>query len=832
MPILGICLGHQALGYFYNVKVELAPNGPVHGLMSQVYHVPFQSKNDDDDDDGNDDASVGMNCDLFKGVDQSFDVVRYHSLLVNFADSELKSPELMIEPMAWCKSDTEAESGNGDDEICMALRHKVYPHYGVQFHPESVGTGENGYRIFQNFCEFCVDRRTVRDTSEKKDDAQCDRLLDQMSSKQQDNDIELIQKEELSSSKYKIFVRKMCTDGDCRSLPKPEGVFEAMYATMNDSFWLDSSTGRKDADLEEMNKPSAFGNDSSCPIVSNSRFSIMGGNLGPLCKKIEYWGKDHKVENRGLVVTNQMIGQREKTDCEQDIISFLHDEIMINGVTEKVVGVSFDPSNEEYEEIETELPFEYHGGYVGYLGYEVWHDTRDTICEQEACGRTVNAKVTKGCSNPLVPTAAFIFADRSLVYDHWRDEWYLVGVADATDESKEDVVQWMRDTSDQLLSIASLDSKQDTDECKVLPNEELNFDLKRTRDEYSADIARCHEEIRNGESYELCLTNQLTTQVSFPEASDESLSSTPFGLYKILRQKNPAPFAAFMKFDSASNHSDNNADAVNSAMSICCSSPERFLSVTKEGRYTDDEDNDSARDHGWEFSPPFVSKDQGTESRFIIESKPIKGTASRIILNKDDLNDLAKVEEDRRVAEELQKSVKNRAENLMIVDLLRNDLSRICEPGSVHVPKLMGIESFATVHQMVSTIRGIVDKKNTPIDVIAACFPGGSMTGAPKLRSVDILNDVELGQSRGPYSGSLGYISLNGSMDMNIVIRTALVTPNSVNKEQDSISWDVAIGAGGAITALSESQDEFEEMLLKARAIRNSVEQWNNGGVI
>jgi para-aminobenzoate synthetase len=106
------------------------------------------------------------------------------------------------------------------------------------------------------------------------------------------------------------------------------------------------------------------------------------------------------------------------------------------------------------------------------------------------------------------------------------------------------------------------------------------------------------------------------------------------------------------------------------------------------------------------------------------------------------------------------------------------------------------------------------------------------MTGAPKLRSVDILNDVELGQSRGPYSGSLGYISLNGSMDMNIVIRTALVTPNSVNKEQDSISWDVAIGAGGAITALSESQDEFEEMLLKARAIRNSVEQWNNGGVI
>ena len=831
MPILGVCLGHQALGHYYNAKVDLAPYGPVHGLISPVYYTPTKDKIDDD---GNVDLQEAV-CDLFRDIPQSFNVVRYHSLVVDFEHSHSQSNSpLMIEPMAWCKSDTAAESGGEDDEICMALRHKVYPHYGVQFHPESVGTGEYGYKILQNFCNFCLEQKAGRTVTSKEvngNDGNNGMLVDALDSERPKASTEYVNGREKYSpiAKYKVFVHKMSNDG--RTLPMPEAAFEEMFATMQDSFWLDSSTGRKDADLEELRKPSAFGDAGGCPIVSNSRFSIMGGNLGPLCKKIEYWGKDHKVDNRGLVVTDQMTGQRNKIDCDQDIIPFLHDEIMVNGVTENVIGVNFNlgQSDGAYDEVEIELPFEYHGGYVGYLGYEVWHDTRDTICELGTCGVTVNDKETIGCSNPLVPTAAFLFADRSLVYDHWKDEWYLVGVVDASVESKEGVVQWMRNTSDQLTSMPYLlQSRQETNMSKAPQKEDLNFNLKRSRNEYSADIERCHEEIKNGESYELCLTNQISTQVSFPNVSEASLTSTPFGLYKILRKNNPAPFAAFMKFDSSNG---GNANTINSAVSICCSSPERFLSVKKEGRIVDENDAGNSKDHGWEFAPPFVSKDVGTKSKYIVETKPIKGTASRILISKNDPDERAKVEEDRRVAEELQKSVKNRAENLMIVDLLRNDLSRVCEPGSVHVPKLMGIESFATVHQMVSTIRGIVDQKYTPIDVIASCFPGGSMTGAPKLRSVDILHGLELGQSRGPYSGSLGYISLNGSMDMNIVIRTAVVTPNALSDDEDSVLWDVAIGAGGAITALSESQDEFEEMLLKARAIRKSVEQWNSGEI-
>jgi para-aminobenzoate synthetase len=213
---------------------------------------------------------------------------------------------------------------------------------------------------------------------------------------------------------------------------------------------------------------------------------------------------------------------------------------------------------------------------------------------------------------------------------------------------------------------------------------------------------------------------------------------------------------------------------------------------------------------------------------FIVESKPIKGTAARYTVpgidNKEQLDFVEKV--DSEIAARLKESVKDRAENLMIVDLLRNDLGRICKVGSVHVPKLMHIESYATVHQMVSTVRGTVDGHITnAIDVIEACFPGGSMTGAPKHRTMEILHEIEQGVSRGPYSGCLGYISLNGSMDMNIVIRTAVLTPSDCYDKLTE-AWKVSIGCGGAITALSDSNDEYEEMLLKSRAVRAAILEW------
>ncbi|EKX48136.1 hypothetical protein GUITHDRAFT_86169 [Guillardia theta CCMP2712] len=258
--------------------------------------------------------------------------------------------------------------------------------------------------------------------------------------------------------------------------------------------------------------------------------------------------------------------------------------------------------------------------------------------------------------------------------------------------------------------------------------------------EYMKKIDACHEYIRAGESYELCLTTRLRSRSKI----------NPYKFYGRQRRLNPAPYSAFLRL---SEH-----------LSVCSSSPERFLRISRDG---------------W------------------VESKPIKGTRRRGLCP----------EEDVEIARELQLCEKDRAENLMIVDLVRNDLGRICQTGSVHCPKLMSIESFTTVHQLVSTIRGQLLPQLDAFDCVRATFPMGSMTGAPKRRSLVLLDELE-SSARGIYSGSIGYFSLNGAADLSVCIRTGVF-----NKE------GMKLGAGGAITILSKAEEEWEEMLLKTKAL-------------
>ena len=172
-----------------------------------------------------------------------------------------------------------------------------------------------------------------------------------------------------------------------------------------------------------------------------------------------------------------------------------------------------------------------------------------------------------------------------------------------------------------------------------------------------------------------------------------------------------------------------------------------------------------------------------------VEAKPIKGTVA--------------VDEDPA----LLNNEKTRAENLMIVDLVRNDLSRVCEPGTVTVPGLMQVESFSTVHQLVSVITGRLKHGTTAVDAVRATFPPGSMTGAPKLRTCEIIDRLETGP-RGVYSGALGYFGYDGQADLSVVIRTAVRTGSTVT-----------VGAGGAIVLASDAEAELAERDLKAEAV-------------
>ncbi|MDT4902827.1 MAG: para-aminobenzoate synthetase [Pseudonocardiales bacterium] len=347
------------------------------------------------------------------------------------------------------------------------------------------------------------------------------------------------------------------------------------------------------------------------------------------------------------------------------------------------------------------------------------------------------------------PDAALLFADRAVVLDHNTRTSYLLALSISGEEATTaEAKAWLATTA---LALRALPAAP-TD-----PAPALALSGPAMTD---SDIGM-NVELRHDRDAYLKRIDECFDEINAGESYEICMTNMVtvhtsidvLPTFAHLRRVSPVPFGALLDFGD---------------VAVLSASPERFLSIDLHGT---------------------------------VEAKPIKGTRPRG-------GDAA---EDRALVEELRDNPKDRCENLMIVDLLRNDLNTVCSVGSVHVPKLFDVETYAAVHQLVSTIRGKLAPGRSAVDCIRAAFPGGSMTGAPKVRTMEIIDRLEQGP-RGVYSGALGWFSLSGASDLSIVIRTLVANEGRVT-----------FGVGGAIIALSDPDEEFDETVVKSRAMMTAL---------
>lgn len=363
------------------------------------------------------------------------------------------------------------------------------------------------------------------------------------------------------------------------------------------------------------------------------------------------------------------------------------------------------------------------GGLVGYFAYDLCHHTE---------------KLPRNAEDDLgLPDIAAGLYDTLLIKDHLSGKTFIAAVLFSGLSESETINKVKK-----MKALIEAGAQKDRISQNKLSESESILESNFTKSDYCAMVAKAKEYIRNGDIYQVNLSQRFMT----------SISMLPVDLYSRLRSLNPAPFAAFLDCG---------------CVKVLSSSPERFLAL--RGNY--------------------------------LETRPIKGTYPRS----------ADPNEDLRNKELLQKSEKDRAENLMIVDLMRNDIGKVCKTGSVKATELFKAESYATVHHLVSTVTGELNEGCDAIDCLKATFPGGSITGAPKIRAMEIIDELEP-TCRSVYTGSIGYIGFDGNMDLNIAIRTILVKGNNAYYQ-----------VGGGIVWDSIPENEYEETLLKGLALNRAL---------
>ncbi|KAI9920815.1 hypothetical protein PsorP6_000490 [Peronosclerospora sorghi] len=692
VPVLGVCLGHQGLAHAYGGHV-VQSNCVMHGRTSRV----FMDKQ----------ANV-----LFEHVPNGFEVVRYHSLVV---DPSTVPQELEV-------------LAHTEDGVIMALRHRTKLQFSVQFHPEAVCTAF-GYQLFQNFRDLTLDQCTSKCALQHRSHLEANCILNGRD----------IRKTTPQTPGYRVRIQR--AGSGCASLEFAAFVFKALFGTSKRSFWLDSSNYDTVAGTE---------------AATQARCSMMGDHSGPLSYCVEFDVAERKL---------RVLRRQGDTDEDQvEIVSGVHILTHVRETLQQYESHRVDYRDDECEhDVVPGIPFAFRGGFVGYFGYEMLDRGHERTHER--------SNDRDAFEHERVPDASLLFADRTVVFDHQDGVIYSLSVSKHESSRDAQSLDWHAAMKERLAALADAfrrPSSSRSGPTGSVSHAPVVFRASRTRAQYLADIDAIQRLIRAGETYEVCLTNHLRAEVAVHD---------PLGLYCHLRQRNPAPFAGFYLSNPQRAFESPMAcqqPVPRSTYALCCSSPERLVQVDATG---------------W------------------MESKPIKGTRRRGCT----------VHDDAKMVEALRTCEKDRAENIMIVDLVRNDIGVVARVGSVHVPKLLHVETYATVHQLVTTVRGRKLAEADVVDVVHATFPGGSMTGAPKKRTMEILRTLEHAR-RGVYAGSLGYLSIDGSADLNIVIRSAVVTPRSVT-----------LGTGGAIVALSHADDEYDEMLLKAQALVDAITGYVTG---
>ncbi|KAH7392982.1 ADC synthase [Pyrenochaeta sp. MPI-SDFR-AT-0127] len=749
VPVLGICLGFQSLCLAFGADVERLEE-PKHGIVSAVLHN-------------------GQS--IFRNVEKLL-ATQYHSLQVKL-DHPIQTKRAVrypaqlweptetcpqLEPLAW---DFDSDRNGA---ILMGVKHTQKPFWGVQFHPESICTNDEGKRLIMNWWDDALSwarKRMFRNvpkyslaTNNKSLPMTFDHIRHELgfyNAKRHSSysrlefaatlDSDTLAPEELAS---------LIAHGDGQSLPDlapsivhcattgsgrltVADVCEVLEIPRHEAIVLESG-------LQSNLLPMAVG---------TGRYSIIGIVIPDETLRLHYYAGSKKMQLR---------------DGSDDV----HTEWNVKDPWPYVREVMKGLQPSKPPQTSTWAPF--WGGLMGYASYEAGLETLGMVGHEEAS----------------YPDVCFAYVTRSVVFDHQIKKIYVQSIRGQDDES------WIEETIEKIYEAAGYKSLESTPSSTPLPKVDpfehfgpMNRYIDScewhvtTGDTYCGKVQSCQEAIADGQSYELCLTTCNEIQARKPTACRISHSEDnehSWNLYKRLTGQNPAPFSAYMRMHN---------------VHILSSSPERYIS--------------------WNRSQT-------------AQCRPIKGTVQK------------KPGITAEMAHAILSSSKERAENLMIVDLTRHQLHGVYGSDNVRVSQLMEVEEYETLWQLVSVVDAVPDgiyKPTTPeewedpaeyanasgkqpvpylgFQAFVESLPPGSMTGAPKKRSCEILQKEEGGVRRGIYSGVLGYFDVGGGGDFSVVIRTAIKIDSPENDKEDI--W--RIGAGGAVTSQSTPEGEFEEMVAK-----------------